>query len=155
MSRVRKAWVQSQVESYERLKKWYLMPPCLILSTIRWGSRVKWSNPGNRVAPSSTTLCSSYWKGPFGSPSTNTVGFIFIFAFIYIYIYIFVCVWERERETDRQWCVCKCLRRYTFISYNHTIYMFTCVWVNGYRSVIFWGSLLPWDWETFSLLRPI
>ena len=28
-------WFQSQVESYQRLKKWYLMPPCLTLSIIR------------------------------------------------------------------------------------------------------------------------
>ena len=26
--------------------KWYLIPPCLTLSIIRYGSRVKWSNPG-------------------------------------------------------------------------------------------------------------
>ena len=48
----RETWVQSQVESYQRLKKWYLMPPCLTLSVIRYGSRVKWSNPGKEVAPS-------------------------------------------------------------------------------------------------------
>ena len=41
-------------------KEWYLMPPCLALSNIRWGSRVKWSNPGNGVAPSPTPRCSSY-----------------------------------------------------------------------------------------------
>ena len=58
------AWlVQSHVESYQRLKKWYLIPPCLILSIIRLGSRVKWNNPGNGVAPSPTPRCSSYWKG--------------------------------------------------------------------------------------------
>ena len=28
-------WVQSQVESYQRFKKWYLMPPRLTLSIIR------------------------------------------------------------------------------------------------------------------------
>ena len=56
-------WVQSQVASYQRLKKWYLMPPCLTLSIIRYGSRVKWSNPGNGVAPSPTPWCSSYRKG--------------------------------------------------------------------------------------------
>ena len=44
-------------------KKWYLMPPCLTLSIIRWGSREKWSNSGKGVAPSPTTRCSSYWKG--------------------------------------------------------------------------------------------
>ena len=55
--------VQSQVESYQRLKKWYLMLPCLTLTIIKWGSRVKWSNPGNGVVPSPTLWCSSYWKG--------------------------------------------------------------------------------------------
>ena len=59
----RETWVQSQVESYQRLKKWYLMPPCLTLSIIRYGSRVKWSNPGKGVAPFPTSWCSSYRKG--------------------------------------------------------------------------------------------
>ena len=57
--------VQSQVELYQRLKKWYLIPPCLTLSIIRYVSRVKWSNPGKGVAPSPTPQCSSYWKGSF------------------------------------------------------------------------------------------
>ena len=60
---VRETGVQSQMKSYQRLKKWYLMPPCLTLSIIRYGSRVKWSNPGNGVVPSLTPWCSSYWKG--------------------------------------------------------------------------------------------
>ena len=60
------AWstlVQSLVESYQRLKKWYLTLPCLLLILIRYGSRVKWSNPGKGVAPSPTLQCSSYQKG--------------------------------------------------------------------------------------------
>ena len=56
-------WVQSQVESYQRLKKWFLMLSCLTFSIIRYVSRVKWSNPGKGVAPSPATQCSSYWKG--------------------------------------------------------------------------------------------
>ena len=60
---VRKTWVQSQVESYQRLLKWYLIPPCLALSNIRYVSMIKWSNPGKEVAPSPTPRCSSYWKG--------------------------------------------------------------------------------------------
>ena len=60
---VRETWVQSQVASYQRLLKWYLIPPCLTLSNIRCVSRVKWSNPGKGVAPSSTPRCSSLWKG--------------------------------------------------------------------------------------------
>ena len=57
------AWetgVQSQVKSYQRLKKWYLMPPCL---TLR--SRVKLSNPEKWVVPSPKPWCSSYGKGSF------------------------------------------------------------------------------------------
>ena len=60
---VRKTWVQSQVASYQRLWKWYLIPPCLTLSNIRYVSRVKWSNPRKGVAPSPSPRCSSYWKG--------------------------------------------------------------------------------------------
>ena len=56
-------WLQSLFASYQRLKKWYLMPPCLTLSNIRYVSRVKWSNPGKGVAPFPTPRCSSYWKG--------------------------------------------------------------------------------------------
>ena len=60
---VQETGVRSQVESYRRLKKWYLILPCLALRNIRLRSRVKWSNPGKEVAPSSTLLCSSYLEG--------------------------------------------------------------------------------------------
>ena len=46
-----------------KTQKWYLMPPFLTLSIIRYGSRVKWSKPGKRVAPFPTPRCSSYRKG--------------------------------------------------------------------------------------------
>ena len=42
--------VQSQVELYQRLKKCFLISPYLTLSIIRYGSSVKWSNPGKGVA---------------------------------------------------------------------------------------------------------
>ena len=54
---------QSQVESYQRLKKWYLMLSCLTLSIIRYVSKIRWSNPGKGVAPYPTPRCSSYRKG--------------------------------------------------------------------------------------------
>ena len=50
--------------------------PRLTLSIIRYGSRVKWSNPGKVVAPPDTSRCSSYWKGSlqvalnYGRPTT-------------------------------------------------------------------------------------
>ena len=43
--------VQSQIKSYQKLKKWYLIPPCLTLSIIRYGSRVKLSNPIKKKCP--------------------------------------------------------------------------------------------------------
>ena len=55
-------WVQSQVMSYQGLRKWYLILPCLTLSNIRYVSRVKWSNSGKGLAPSPTRRCSSHWK---------------------------------------------------------------------------------------------
>ena len=39
------------------------MPTRLTLSIIKYGSRVKWSNPGKGVAPSPTPWCSSYRNG--------------------------------------------------------------------------------------------
>ena len=59
---VRETGVQSQVESYQRLQKLYLILSCLTLSIITYGSRVKWSNPGKWVMPSPTPWCSSYCK---------------------------------------------------------------------------------------------
>ena len=60
---VRKSRLQSQVVPCQRLKKCYLMPPCLTLSNIRYVLMVKWSNPETGVAPYPTSWCSSYWKG--------------------------------------------------------------------------------------------
>ena len=86
----RETWVESQVESYQRLKKCYLMPPCLTLSIIRYGSRVKWSNPGKGVAPSPTPWCSKLSKRePSGHPRLWSPTLL---TYIYIYIY-------RERES--------------------------------------------------------
>ena len=58
---VQETGVQSQVESYQRLKKWYLMPPCLTKDYKAW-IKDKWSNPGKGVVPSPTPQCISYWK---------------------------------------------------------------------------------------------
>ena len=57
----RETRVQSQVKSYQSLKKWYLIPPCLTHSIIR----IKWSNQGKGVAPYLTPRYSSYWKESF------------------------------------------------------------------------------------------
>ena len=45
-----------------KIQKLYLMPLCLTLSIIRYGSRVKWSNPGNGIVHSPTPRCSKLLK---------------------------------------------------------------------------------------------
>ena len=75
-----KTGVQSQVESYQRLKKWYLMPPCLT-QHYKVQIKGKWSYPGKGVAPSLTPQCTSSWKGNFLVALT-------VVSQLLIYIYI-------------------------------------------------------------------
>ena len=53
-----------------KTQKWYLMPPCLSLSIMRCGSRVKCSNPGKEWRPPLHLGVVAIEKGDFGSPST-------------------------------------------------------------------------------------
>ena len=46
--------VQSQVKSYQRLKKMVL--DAFLFNTQHYKARIKWSNPGKWVAPSPYTL---------------------------------------------------------------------------------------------------
>ena len=79
---VQETGVQSQVESYQRPKKWYLMPSSLTLSIIMYVLRVKWSNPGKGVVLGVVAT----ERGAFRSLSTmvsNFTYFKWIQAFIY------------------------------------------------------------------------
>ena len=67
---------QFQVESCERLKKWYSMPLCLTLSIIRYVSRVKWSNPWNGEASSPYLGVEAIEKGTFETPSTTVANLL-------------------------------------------------------------------------------
>ena len=104
-----------QVESYQRLKKWYLMRPCLTLSIIRYGSRVSGAIQGKESRPPLHLDVVSYRKGSlrvtldYGRQlyiywiliwfalvlshinhcrSFNAKSSLYIYIFIYIYIYI-------------------------------------------------------------------
>ena len=67
--------VKSQIVSYQRLKKRYLMRPCLTPS-IMW-IKGKWNNPGKGIPPSPTPI----ENGAFGLLST-TVGQLYIYIYI-------------------------------------------------------------------------
>ena len=60
-----------------KTQKWYLIPPCLTLSTIRYVSRVKWSNPGRGVEPSLHFSVVAIEKRAFGSPSNTVANFTY------------------------------------------------------------------------------
>ena len=63
-----------------KIQKWYLMPPCLTLIIIRYGSRVKWSNPGKGEALSPVPLgVVANVKADFGSFSTTVANNFIIF----------------------------------------------------------------------------
>ena len=86
-------WVQSQVASYQRLKKWYLILSSLTLSNIRYVSRIKWKNPGKRIAPYPTPRGSSYGK------RSLLVALDYgrqLNLYIYIYIYIYIALDEQD-----------------------------------------------------------
>ena len=59
---IRETGVQYQFESYQKLKKRYLITTCLTLGIIRYVSWVNWSNQGKRVAPSPTYQYRINWK---------------------------------------------------------------------------------------------
>ena len=86
----RETGIQSLLESNQRYKKWYLMPPCLTLSIIRYESRVKWSEQGDGVAPSPRFRCCSCWKGSLRiSPSTKVTNLKYILV-----LYIYSIAWK-------------------------------------------------------------
>ena len=134
---VQQTGVQSQVGSYQRFLKWYLMPPCLTPSIISYVSRAKWSNPGNVVATSSIPRCCSYWKGGLRASLDKGRQLTNLHRYneprIYIYIYICVCV-----------CVCVCVCGFAFLPWLVDLAALTCGmnwWPIGRSSVSVAGSI--------------
>ena len=82
----------------KKFKKWYLVPPWLTLSNIRYVSRVKWSNPRKGIVTSPTPRCCSYWKGSF----LVAVDYSRQFYFIYIDNIKIFAENRKELETLRQ-----------------------------------------------------
>ena len=76
---VRETGVHSLAESYQRLKKWFLTPPCLTLRIIRNGSRVKLEQSRERSSVFTYTFgVVAIEKGAFGSPSISAANFTYI-----------------------------------------------------------------------------
>ena len=65
----RETRVQSQVESYQKLKKWYLMLHCLKLSIVRIKGKVEQSRERSSTLPLHFGVV-AIERGAFGSPTT-------------------------------------------------------------------------------------
>ena len=123
----RESRVQSQIESYQRLKN----GTCLARSIIKLGSRLKQSNLGKGVAPSLHLGVVVIEKGAFGSTSTKVTNFT--------YIYTHMSCSESSKPYPEKSvftdfllllpiyysCVCTCIYIYIYIY----IYMCVCVCV--------------------------
>ena len=82
--------VQSQIKSYQRLKKRYLVIPCFTLSIMRYESKIKWNNPGKGETPSPTLWCCSYRI--FESPSTTGANFFYFWNNVCFGLIYFLCL---------------------------------------------------------------
>ena len=70
--------VQSQVELYQRLKKWYLMPPCLTQHyKVRIKGKVEQSRKGIIVPPLQLSVI-AIERGAFRSPKTKVAKFTYL-----------------------------------------------------------------------------
>ena len=144
---VRKTGVQSQVEFYQRLKKWCLILRCLTLSIIRYVSRIKWSNPWKGVAPSTTPRCSSYWKESLRVSLYYCRQLYLLFErflnkssihiYIYIYIYIYIAIFLIYIF-------------YVVVSWELFIYLFIHLFIQFYfilfHSFNFCSRSIEFDW---------
>ena len=131
---VRKPGFQFKVKSYQRLKKLYLIPPCLALR-----SRVKWSNPGIEVASSLHLSVVAIEKGAFWSPSTKVANFIFYLIWVYIYYKLYIehlnwiiplksinrIYWYNNNNNNNNNTVYIYIYIYIYISYLSIIYIYT------------------------------
>ena len=71
--------------------------PCLILSILRYVSRVKWRNRRKGVAPSPTLRCSSYWKWNLQVPLDY--GRQLYILYLYIRVSSFLCIYVSDIDT--------------------------------------------------------
>ena len=123
--------VQSQVKSYQRLKKWYLIPACLTLSIMRYASRVKWSNPGKGIAPSPTPWCSSYWKGSLRVTFNNSHQLYFMYKQDLLLDYLKGLISHKSKPTKREcWFAIK-QRNQTKPEMFSTLWESNLLWLGG------------------------
>ena len=112
--------IHYQAESYWRLKKWYLISPCLTLRIIR----LSWKIQGKASRPPLHLGVVDFGNGTFGFPLTTITNFTYIYIYIYIYIYR-TRLRCREHFSPNMFVRSKvelvCLKPHLFIIWQQTI----------------------------------
>ncbi len=67
------------VQVIPKTQKWYLMPPCLTLSIIRYGQILKGKRNKTKLSISVFVSVVAIEKGAFGSPSTTVSNFTYFY----------------------------------------------------------------------------
>ena len=119
--------VQSQVESYQKLKKMVLHPSLLNTRHYKVWIKGKGSNPRKGIAPS--PWCRSYSKGAFGSPHTTASQLTYIYR-------------ERERKGFQTIifmvnCNCTEKQRICSLSIFHSVDLLFC-----HDRLLEWGRVI-------------
>ena len=106
-----------------KTQKWFLIPICLTLSIIKYGSRVKWINPAEGVLPSPTPRWCNYWKG------SLQVAFNYGRQ-LYIHVCVCVCVCNWINSCDKceicYWTLNIYIYIYIYIL-SSTDWLFRCI----------------------------
>ena len=117
--------------------KWYLIPPCLKLTNIRYVSRAMWSNPGKGVATSSTPRCCSYWIGSllvaldYGCQLYNmvSINYFYLKAIICLHTVIWINIILIQSKWLRVQVTILIKKKYSYrISYDFQQIYFTHKW---------------------------
>ena len=87
-----------------KTQKWHLIRPYLILSIIRYVSKVKWNNPEKGEHPAVHFGVVAIEKGAFESPPT-TISNITKFIYMYICIYDSDCVFSKNFRENKSYIV--------------------------------------------------
>ena len=123
------------------------MPPCSTLSIIRYGSRVKWSNPGKGVAPSPTPRCSSYWKRRLQVTLDYGRQFPFTYYHYYTSYELFASVLTRDFASFPSCSKSSPLFKTLLIVLIFLYYMAHCEF---FASALAEGTSLEFEWQQVS-----
>ena len=93
-------WVSLSDQVITKTKKWYLMPLCLILSIIRYVSRVSEAIQGKAWRLLLLLGVVAIEKRAFGSPRLRSLSYIYIY--IYVTRWNLALIWKNKKKGEKK-----------------------------------------------------